>query len=156
MATIATSPRHPETFHHWWAWILAAVGLAFAVGAAVLVADAIRSGGDEPTTAAVSGEAGVLDEATPIHIAEPGVTTAYVGLNPAFDPDVGPSGLMEEATAIHVAEPGITTVYVGLNPAFDPDVGPSGLIDEATPMHIAAPGVTTVYLGNSGEMYAEE
>ena len=156
MATIATSPRHPGTFQNWLVWVLAALGLAVAVGAALLVADAIRTDGDEAVPAAATAETGLIGEATAIHIAAPGITTAYFGLNPALDPEVGPSGLMDEATAIHIAKPGVTTVHFGLNPAFDPDVGPSGMIEEATPLHIAAPGVTTVYLGNSGELFAEE
>jgi hypothetical protein len=97
-----------------------------------------------------------FNEATTGIVADPGITSAYVGLNPTFDPDVVPIGLLVEATPVHVADPGITSAYVGLNPTFDPDVVPSGLLDEATSIHAANPGVTTQYLGNSGELFADE
>jgi len=61
----------------------------------------------------VAAETGLIVEASPIHIAGPGVTTVYSGLNPAFDLDVPPTGLIAEATPIHIAGPGVATVYLG-------------------------------------------
>jgi hypothetical protein len=140
---------------HTWLWIgLSAIIVALLAGGITWII--LRPAPTAPALPASVVGFEYFDEATTGIVADPGITSAYVGLNPAFDPDIVATGLMVEATPIHVAVPGSTVDYFGLNPAFDVDVPPAGLLTETTPIHLSAPGVTTQYLGNSGELFADE
>jgi len=154
---------HPN---HEWLWIgLSAMLVAFVTVAIVLVVSRPETTA-APVLESASGFA-YDHEATPIQIASPGITTAYLGnsgeLYPAISVLPAATGFAydHEATPIQIASPGITTAYLGnsgeLYPAISVLPAATGFAydHEVTPIHIASSGVTTEYFGNSGELFAE-
>ena len=168
-----TTAQHPSHMgvrwhpHHEWLWIgLSAMLVAFVTIAIVWVATRPETT-VTPVLESASGFA-YENEATPIHIASPGITAEYFGnsgeLYPAITVLPAATGFAydHEATAARVVSPGITTEYFGnsgdLYPALSVLPAATGFAydHDVTPIHLASPGITTEYHGNSGELFAED
>ena len=97
---------------HTWLWIgLSAIIVALLAGGITWII--LRPAPTAPALPASVVGFEYFQEATTGIVADPGITSVYVGLNPTFDPDVVSSGLLVEASPIHVAAPGVTTQYLG-------------------------------------------
>jgi hypothetical protein len=84
---VAETPRGSGTFRNRTPWIVAAVVVLAAIVSGVYVANNVTSTTEDVTTAAVSTDTELLEEATPFKIAEPGITSQYFGYSGELFPE---------------------------------------------------------------------
>jgi len=81
------TPRDSGTFRNRTPWIVAAVVVLAAIVAGVFVANNVVSTTEDVASTAVTTDTGLLEEATPAQIAEPGNTTPYFGYSGELFPE---------------------------------------------------------------------
>lgn len=131
-AAIAATPPYRRIFRNGKKWIASAAVLAVTLVGAVAVTDAVTNPSSDQPVAAVEGS--LLEEATPIHIAEPGITTPYFGYSGELFPEaaapVDPQFSGDAITRMLVSR--------GLLPAA---AAPSDPADDALARYLANPGL---------------
>lgn len=96
---VATTPRAKGSFRNRTPQIIAAVGLVAVISVGLYVANNAASTSEDATTAAVTTDTALLEEATPFRIAEPGITTNYFGYSgELFPEEVAPDPLSRSLT----------------------------------------------------------
>ena len=149
-----------------WLWIgLSAILVAMIAGGVMWL---ITSTDDTTTAALPESVTGFeySDDATPMHMAEPGVTTPYFGYSGELMPMVAPALVPgfdydHEVTSMHLVDGWVTTEYYGnsgeLLPMVAPALVPGFDYDhEVTPIHMVNDWITTEYYGNSGVLFDED